>query len=117
LKTESVDADSKDSVGVLLVVVLVGVFVAVAAAIFIEMRGAFQWAKTMLHAFKILYPGHIHHKRGVPCIASFPGKFESEWNRVVELGKSDIAEVSVACVFLPMHTPKFGEGACVLEQY
>jgi hypothetical protein len=47
--------------------------------------------------------------RGVPCISSFPGKFENEWREVVALGSEKVGLVSVACVYLPQHTPRFGQ--------
>jgi hypothetical protein len=77
---------------------------------------------TLAHICKIRYEGVVQEVRGVPCIASFPGKFEDEWSEVVALGSGEAATVSVACVYLPLHTPRFGQhvndpaaGCCYCE--
>jgi hypothetical protein len=47
----------------------------------------------------LLYEGSIQEEKGVPCIASFPWRFEDEWSEIVALGtEEDDGSVSVACV-------------------
>ena len=108
LKTESVEARDQEDLGVLMVLLLVSVFVAVIAAVALELYMAKTWITKVSHAFKILYKGKIHDVKGIYCIASFPGKYEGRWNQITELGNNEIAKRSVACVFLPQHTPRFG---------
>merc|ERR1712050_293819 len=55
--------------------------------------------------------GKICHKHGVPCIGSFPGKYGGGWNKVMEVGDRMEDDNSVATVFLPKLTPKFGSHA------
>ena len=109
LKTESIEASDQEDLGVLMVVLLVSIFVSVITIVASEVRAVAQWVRPIWHAFSILYEGNILEKAGVPCISSFPGKFEAAWNEVTRLGRSTKADVSVACVFLPMHTPDFGQ--------
>jgi hypothetical protein len=109
LKTESVEASDQEALGVLMVLLAASIFLSAIAIVASEVRAVVQWARPIWHAFTILYEGCIREKEGVPCISSFPGKFEKAWNGVVRLGSSIAADVSVACVFLPMHTPDFGK--------
>jgi hypothetical protein len=109
LKTESVEASDQEALGVLMVALAVSIFLSAIAIVASEVRTVVQWAQPIWHAFTILYEGCIREKEGVPCISSFPGKFEKAWNGVVHLGSSIAADVSVACVFLPPHTPDFGK--------
>jgi hypothetical protein len=60
-------------------------------------------------SFFTFYEGNILEKAGAPCILSSPGKFGAAWNEVTRLGRSTKADVSAACVFLPMRTPDFGQ--------
>jgi hypothetical protein len=109
LKTESIEASDQEDLGVLMVVLLVSIFVSAISIVASEVRAVAQWVRPIWHAFNILYEGNILEKAGVPCISSFPGKFEAAWNEVTRLGRSTKADVSVACVFLPMRTPAFGQ--------
>ena len=109
LKTESIEASDQEDLGVLMVVLLVSIFVSAISIVASEVRAVAQWVRPIWHAFSILYEGNILEKAGVPCISSFPGKFEAAWNEVTRLGRSTKADVSVACVFLPMRTPDFGQ--------
>eukprot|EP00935_MAST-01C_sp_MAST-1C-sp1_P001276 g1276.t1 len=110
LKTQSVDADDEENVGTLLVLLLAAVFTASVTALVLEARNVSSWAREgarRFHAFRILFHGTVRGEVGVPCIASFPGKFELSWKEVVLLGRNE--SLSVACVFLPKHTPSFGQ--------
>jgi hypothetical protein len=109
LKTESIEASDQEDLGVLMVVLLVSIFVSVITIVASEVRAVAQWVRPIWHAFSILYEGNILEKAGVPCISSFPGKFEAAWNEVTRLGRSTKIDVSVACVFFPMRTPDFGQ--------
>ena len=106
LKTDTVE--NSDQLGVLMVGVLVLVVVAGASIALQQLWRARSWVKDVSHAFRIHYEGTIREVRGIQCIASFPGKFEAEWNRIVQLGRREDVVMSCGCVFLPMHTPKFG---------
>ena len=108
LKTESVEESDKGDLGVLMVLLMVSIFVATATALLLEMRSVVQWARLVLHAFTIMFEGNIRLEEGGKCVASFPGKYEDGWNSIVKLSGNSIAKVSVACVFLPMLTPRFG---------
>ena len=93
-----------------MVLLLVSVVVSAIGTAVLEMHTARRWIGKVSHAFKILYEGKVQEERGVPCIASFPGKFEDEWSEVVALGSEEkVGAVSVACVYLPLHTPRFGQ--------
>jgi hypothetical protein len=109
LKTESVEESDREDLGALMVALMVSIFTAAIAVVASEVKAIIQWVRPIWHAFSILYEGCIQERSGVPCISSFPGKFEQEWNEVTRIGSSTRAEVSVACVFLPMHTPDFGQ--------
>ena len=63
----------------------------------------------MSHQNLILFEGSVTEKCGDSeyCIVSFPGKEQEGWNELVRKGK--FAQRSVACVFLPEHTPKSGQ--------
>jgi hypothetical protein len=110
LKTETVEESNREDLGVLMVLLLVSVIVSAIGTAALEMITARGWMGKVTHAFKILYEGKVQEERGVPCIASFPGKFEDEWSEVVALGsEEESGAVSVACVYLPLHTPRFGQ--------
>jgi hypothetical protein len=110
LKTESVEASDREDLGVLMVVLLVSVIMSAVGTAVLEMCTARRWLGKVTHAFKILYEGKVQEEKGVPCIASFPGKFEDEWSEIVALGSEEEGgAVSVACVYLPLHTPRFGQ--------
>jgi hypothetical protein len=109
LKTESVEERDREGLGVLMVVLLAAVFVFGIGVSIVEVYLAQRWIRTVSHAFKILYEGKVHQRTGIPCVASFPGKFEQHWRDVVALGSNTLVSVSVACVFLPLHTPRFGQ--------
>jgi hypothetical protein len=108
LRSETVEAGDQEHLGVLMVLLLVSVFVAVLVAVGLELYMAKKWITKVSHAFKIMYKGKIHDAKGIYCIASFPGKYEGRWNQITELGSNEIAKRSIACVFLPQHTPRFG---------
>jgi hypothetical protein len=111
LKTETLDAQDRRNISTLLIVLVVLVVGACVGAIGVEVRSAKLWLKETrerMHAFKIMFRGEIRPTRGVPCIASFPGKYEDEWQAIVELGREASSSLSVACVFLPQNTPDFG---------
>jgi hypothetical protein len=110
LKTETVEESDREDLGVLMVLLLVSVIMSAVGTAVLEMCTARRWLGKVSHAFKILYEGTVQEERGVPCIASFPGKFEDEWSEVVALGSEEEGgTVSVACVYLPLHTPRFGQ--------
>jgi hypothetical protein len=123
MKKDSVDESDKGDLGVLTVLLMVAIFVATATALLLEMCSVvcIQWARLVLQAFTIMFEGNIRLKEGGKCVASFPGKYEDGWNSIIKLSGNSIAKVSVACVFLPMLTPRFGtheidveckEGSC-----
>ena len=110
LKAGTVEASDQEDLGVLMVLLLVSVIMAAIGTAALEMYTARGWMGKVTHAFKIRYEGKVQEERGVPCIASFPGKFEDEWSEVVALGSEEtVGAVSVACVYLPLHTPRFGQ--------
>jgi hypothetical protein len=122
LKAETVEEGDREDLGVLMVVLLVSVIISAIGTAALEMYTARRWMGKVTHAFKILYEGKVQEERAVPCIASFPGKFEDEWAEVVALGAEEVGTVSVACVYLPLHTPRFGQhvndpatGCCYCE--
>jgi hypothetical protein len=96
------------NLGILLILLFVTMFGSVLVVVLLEFRAVVQWASPVLHAFNIMFEGRIHKEKGVKCVASFPGKYEDEWNRIVKLSRNSIARSSVACVFLPMYTACFG---------
>ena len=106
LKTDTVE--NSDQLGVLMVGILVSIIAAGVLTAAQQLQRARYWVNDVSHAFRIHYEGTIREAHGIQCIASFPGKFEAEWNRIVELGRKDDVVMSCGCVFLPMHTPKFG---------
>jgi hypothetical protein len=110
LKTESLDAEDRSNISSLMIVLISLVLVACVSAIGLEVRSAKLWLKQTrmrMHAFTLMFRGNVQPTKGVPCICSFPGKYEDEWHAVVESSSS----LSVACVFLPQHTPDFGKHA------
>ena len=109
LKTDTVEESDQKDLGVLMALLMLGVFLSAIGTALLEMYTARHWLKTVSHAFKIHYVGKVQAVQGVPCISSFPGKFEDEWREVVALGSEDAGVVSVACVYLPLHTPRFGQ--------
>ena len=109
LKAEAVEESDREDLGALMVSLLLCMLVSAFGAAALQMHTARQWVGKVSHAFKILYEGRVQEERGVPCIASFPGKFEEEWSEVVALGSEAVGVVSVACVYLPLHTPQFGQ--------
>ena len=110
LKTKTVEESDREDLGVLMVLLLVSVVVSAIGTAVLEMHTARRWIGKVSHAFKILSEGKVQEERGVPCIASFPGKFEDEWSEIVALGSEEEGgAVSVACVYLPLHTPRFGQ--------
>jgi hypothetical protein len=108
LKTETVEESDHEDLGMLMVLLLVAVIAITVGTVVLEIYLARQWISKVSHAFKIMYEGKVHNKKGVGCVASFPGKYEDEWNQIIELGSNEIARRSIACVFLPKHTPRFG---------
>jgi hypothetical protein len=106
LKTDTIDAKDREDLGIFMVFLLACVFVNFVVLTAMEVYTATRWISMVTHQFSISYEGKVTQAKDVPCICSFPGKFESEWNDVVRLGKC--SEVSVSCVFLPQHTPTFG---------
>jgi len=62
-------------------------------------------------AVEIKYDGKVRPDHGIPCIVSFPGKYGAGWDKVVSAGSGVAGDVSVACVFLPKLTPKYGKHA------
>ena len=74
LKTESVVPGDQEDLGILMAVMMLSMFVAVAAVIAMEIRAVVRWALPVWHAFSIMFEGRILKEEGVPCVASFPGK-------------------------------------------
>jgi hypothetical protein len=108
-KVQAVEGQEKEDLGALLL--LLGCFailVVLITLVYTFVVGRRQ-LKAVLHAFAIQFEGHILAQEGVACVASFPGKFELLWQECVRQGNAD--DLSVACVFLPNHTPKFGQHA------
>ena len=66
LKTQSVEAEDVENVGLLLVLSLVAVFASIVAAVVLEMCTARRWVGTVTHAFKIRYEGKVQEEREVP---------------------------------------------------
>ena len=70
--------------------------------------------RRVFHNFRLQYPGHVPAVRGLPCVGSFPRKFKSAWENLLDrsgTANSDIHRLptlSVGCVFLPVHAPNFG---------
>ena len=54
----------------------------------------------------ISFHGRVLQQSGQPCICSWPGKYATEWDRLVESSQS--GEISAAVVFLPEGTRQFG---------
>jgi hypothetical protein len=101
LKTSTVGEDESGAMGVVMLWLLACVFASALCTVVLESFSARKWIHTVTHAFNILYEGKILETEGVPCIASFPGKFEAEWKKVVDYSNNGHEELSVACVFLP----------------
>jgi hypothetical protein len=106
LKANTMNSGEAESVGNLLICLLVSTLVAVGAMVLKQARTARQMLKFLQHSFKILFKGKILCAEGVDCVTSFPGKYENGWNAVVHAGKVEL--MSVACVFLPQGTQHFG---------
>lgn len=109
IKVDSVDQNETAALGNLLITMLIFTAIAILGLLGIEAKTAKRTFKDLYHAWSIKFEGQILHMSGCPCISSFPGKFENGWNAVVGTGK--LALMSVACVFLPKGTPKFGQHA------
>jgi hypothetical protein len=109
LKTESIESGDQEDLGTLMAALMLSIFVAVVAVIVMEVHLVVQWAIPVWHTFGILFEGRILKEEGIPCVASFPGKYEKEWNSVTKLSSNSLAKRSAACVFLPMHAPRFGK--------
>jgi hypothetical protein len=80
LKTQAMALDS--GIGVLLVITLVLVVVAAFVLAITEFCTGLRHLRKVLHNFDILYPGHIPAVEGLDCVASFPGKFATGWDKV-----------------------------------
>jgi hypothetical protein len=106
LKTEAVLVNG--SVGPFLIACTASLLLGFLVLMVVQFRLGRSHMQKVLHGFKISYKGKVHNKKGIPCVASFPGKYEERWNQITELGDSEIADRSIACVFLPKHTPRFG---------
>ena len=57
----------------------------------------------------IVFHGEVIEEPGRPCVASWPGKYEAAWDRLVQSSRE--GETSAAVVFLPQGTPSYGEHA------
>ena len=55
----------------------------------------------------IVFPGEVIEESGRPCVASWPGKYEAAWDRLVQSSRE--GETSAAVVFLPEGTPSYGK--------
>jgi hypothetical protein len=106
LKAEAVEVNS--SAGPFLIAIVASLLLGFVTLVVMEFRLGRAHLRQVLHSFQISYEGKVHSKKGIPCVASFPGKYESQWNQITELGENEMAERSIACVFLPKHTPRFG---------
>ena len=54
----------------------------------------------------IMFAGEVIEESGRPCVASWPGKYEAAWDRLVKSSRE--GETSAAVVFLPEGTPCYG---------
>ena len=81
LKTDTVEESDQKDLGVLMALLMLGVFLSAIGTALLEMYTARHWLKTVSHAFKIHYVGKVQAVQGVPCISSFPGKFEDSGAR------------------------------------
>ena len=61
----------------------------------------------------IAFEGSVIRERGLPCVASWPGKYEGAWESLVSQGRN--GEVSAAVVFLPEHTDDYGKCDSISE--
>ena len=55
----------------------------------------------------IVFRGKVIEESCRPCVASWPGKYEAAWDRLVQSSRE--GETSAAVVFLPEGTPSYGE--------
>ena len=54
----------------------------------------------------LTFKGHVIQDRSKACVCSWPGKYESAWQTLVD--KSHDGQISAAVVFLPKGSPNFG---------
>ncbi|CAE7561004.1 unnamed protein product [Symbiodinium sp. CCMP2592] len=55
----------------------------------------------------IVFQGTVMEEKGKPCITSWPGKYATAWDCLVESAR--VGETSAAVVFLPEGTKEFGK--------
>jgi hypothetical protein len=72
-----------------------------------ELRQSQLLLKTHMLERKLEYEGEVLESQGGNCVVSFPGKYEEGWNGAVH--KGNFKETSVACVFLPSGSERFGQ--------
>ena len=64
-------------------------------------------ARRKVLARSIVFHGKVIEESGRPCVASWPGKYEAAWDRLVQSSRE--GETSAAVVFLPEGTPSYGK--------
>ena len=69
-----------------------------------ERLTAAQWE---VRTRSIVFHGKVIQESGRPCVASWPGKYEAAWDRLVQSSRE--GETSAAVVFLPEGTPSYGK--------
>jgi len=110
IRINTLNEAQENQIGNLLIAILALAGGLVLALMIYQGRIFLKNVKMVFHSFGILFEGRILDKHGpVDVVASFPGKYENGWNAVVSTGKMD--EISVACVYLPQGTPRFGDHA------
>ena len=59
----------------------------------------------------IIFQGRVMEEQGKPCITSWPGKYATAWDCLVESARE--GETSAAVVFLPEGTKEFGKHSSI----
>jgi hypothetical protein len=66
LKTETVEENDREALGVLMVLLLVSVVMSAIGTAALEVLTARGWMGKVTHAFKIRYEGKVQEEKGVP---------------------------------------------------
>ena len=74
---------------------------------FVEMEPVVSWEEPNAAERHIVFHGSVMF--GGPCVASWPGKYESAWDSLVTGGRK--GNISAAVVFLPKGSKDFGRHA------
>ena len=68
-------------------------------------------ARRRLREETIVFQGRVMEEQGKPCITSWPGKYATAWDCLVESARK--GETSAAVVFLPEGTKQFGKHSTI----